>query len=105
MVPHLILQPLVENAIRHGIAPRAVQGTLCIAARRDNGDLRLTVRDNGHGAAAAASDANGGRGLSITRSRLQHLYGDRQSMRITSPAGGGFQVELTVPYRLRPVDA
>jgi two-component system LytT family sensor kinase len=105
VVPHLILQPLVENAIRHGIAPRAVQGTLRIAARRDNGDLRLTVRDNGQGVAAAASDANGGRGLSITRNRLKHLYGDGQSLRITSPAEGGFEVQLTVPYKLRPVDA
>ena len=76
-VPNLILQPLVENAIRHGIAPRPEPGTIEIDARRDNGTLHLSVMDDGPGL-QAKDQAAAGIGLANTRARLQALYG-RQS--------------------------
>jgi LytS/YehU family sensor histidine kinase len=98
-VPHLMLQPLVENAIRHGIAPRSAKGTLRISSRRENGTLSLAVRDDGMGSTVQSPAY--GRGLSNTRNRLLQLYGNRQSMQVTAPAAGGFTVELTMPFRTR----
>jgi sensor histidine kinase YesM len=99
-VPHLVLQPLVENAIRHGIAPRLAGGKVDIVAQRENGVLRLKVRDDGVGVQPPAPQAGGGHGLSNTRNRLKQLYGDRQTMTTRSPDTGGFAVELTLPYRV-----
>jgi two-component system, LytTR family, sensor kinase len=103
-VPHLILQPLVENAIRHGIAPRLAEGTVDIVARRANGALRLEIRDDGAGMRESSADGGGGHGLSNTRNRLQQLYGDRQTMTIRAPSSGGFAVEISIPYRERSRD-
>src|SRR4029078_8957227 len=76
LVPNLILQPLVENAIKHGIGPRPAPGNVMIRARRVGTMLELAVQDNGVGLSAARlSDFNRGIGLSNTRSRLEHLYG------------------------------
>ena len=100
-VPHLVLQPLVENAIRHGIAPRLAGGRVDIVARRANGMLRLEVRDDGVGTWQPARHAGGGHGLSNTRNRLRQLYGDRQTVTTRVPEMGGFAVELTFPYRVR----
>lgn len=96
-VPHLVLQPLVENAVRHGIAPRAAPGTVEITARRVDGTLRLEVRDDGVGGAPAAAEA--GVGLQNTRERLRHLYGARQTMEVDGAPGGGFSVRITIPFR------
>jgi two-component system, LytTR family, sensor kinase len=95
-VPHLILQPLVENAIRHGIAPRAAEGTLAITAARRNGTLHLEVRDDGVGLPPEAAE---GVGLANTRARLHQLYGDRQRMEVVPAEGGGVHVRLTMPFR------
>jgi signal transduction histidine kinase len=92
-VPSLVLQPLVENAIQHGIAAAAGPGTLSIAARRDGDFLRLEVRDNGPGLARA--EPAPGIGLANTRARLQRLYGERQ--RFELEAGDGLTVRLQVP--------
>jgi LytS/YehU family sensor histidine kinase len=100
-VPHLILQPLVENAIRHGVAPRLEGGKVDIIAARANGMLRLEVHDDGVGARGHAAQAGGGHGLSNTRNRLKQLYGEQQTMITSTPETGGFTVELTIPYRVR----
>ena len=93
-VPPLILQPLVENAIRHGIARRVSAGRIEIAAARRNGGLHMSVRDDGPG---LAPDARDGVGLSNTRARLQQLYGASHSFEIKSAEGGGAVVSLVIP--------
>ena len=100
LVPSLILQPLVENAIRHGIAPREDMGRLKIAARRLNGMLELKVGDNGPGLpeTEVASHPEGV-GLSNTRSRLSHLYGANHQFQLTPAPGGGLEVTLLIPCR------
>jgi signal transduction histidine kinase len=103
LVPNLILQPLVENSIKHGIGPRPTPGRIEICARRA-GPLRagavleLEVRDNGVGLSAARlSDFNRGVGLTNTRSRLQHLYGADHRFEFRQPPGGGLQVLIAIP--------
>lgn len=96
-VPHLLLQPLVENAVRHGIAPRAGPGTVEVEAARVGGELHLAVRDDGAGAPAGA--AGTGVGLGNTRARLARLYGARHSMALEAPPGGGFAVRIRLPFR------
>ena len=95
LVPILILQPLVENAIRHGIEQREEKGVLNIRVQRDNGRLELTITDNGNG----MNEPREGIGLSNTRSRLQHLYGDDQQLELTPVPGGGLQARISIPYR------
>lgn len=97
-VPHLVLQPLVENAIRHGIAPQVGGGRLQIVARRTGSRLWLMVRDNGPGLSAAKLDAfNNGVGVSNTRSRLQHLYPGAHKFEFHQPSDGGLAVTLEIP--------
>ena len=95
-VPNLVLQPLVENALRHGIGPKIGGGRVDIIARREGQDLRLEVRDNGVG---LTNDAfHKGVGLTNTRSRLEHLYGDRYRFECHTPAGGGLLVTVVIPF-------
>jgi LytS/YehU family sensor histidine kinase len=98
-VPRLLLQPLVENAIRHGIAPRAAMGTVRIAAERREGTLHLAVRDDGVG--LPATGLREGIGLANTRTRLRQLYGARQRLDVRRAPGGGVQVELELPFAAR----
>jgi two-component system, LytTR family, sensor kinase len=93
-VPHLILQPLVENAFRHGISKRVGQGLLKIESQNGNGILKVRVSDNGPG--AKMQTANAGIGLSNTRARLEKLYGGRASLNVDS-SPMGFSVELQFP--------
>ena len=100
-VPHLILQPLVENAIRHGIAPRVSAEHLEIKASRVGEQLRLSVSDDGPG----LRDNNGrsssnGLGLSATRERLEQMYGAEQSFEVRNGDGGGVTAELRIPFQL-----
>jgi two-component system, LytTR family, sensor kinase len=98
LVPNLILQPLVENAIKHGIGPRPAPGTVMIRARRLGTTLELAVQDNGVGLSAARlSDFNRGIGLSNTRSRLDHLYGSTHRFEFRQPAEGGLLVLIAIP--------
>jgi two-component system, LytTR family, sensor kinase len=98
--PYLILQPLVENAIRHGIAPRSQPGRVAVCAQRENGFLVLEVSDNGAGLAPGLSaPAREGVGLSSTRARLEKLYGDRQRLEMKNGPSGGFVVTLTFPFQ------
>lgn len=92
-VPTLLLQPLVENAVRHGIAPRIEGGTLTIEAAPAGDSLRIVVADNGKGADQIVE----GVGLGNARLRLRQLYGDRQSLTVETAPGAGFRVTILVP--------
>ncbi len=103
LVPYLILQPLVENAIHHGIEPREAEGRITIAARRSNGRLELRVADNGTGLPEATGNwPKEGIGLSNTRSRLRHLYGEQFRLELVDAAGGGLEARLDIPYHTAP---
>ena len=108
LVPNLILQPIVENAIRHGVVTQAGPGRIEIGATRTNGALVLSVKDNGPGL-AAAQDASGrlrgGVGLSNTRSRLEHLYGAAQRFEMADAREGGLQVTLEIPFEKTELSA
>jgi len=100
LVPAMVLQPLVENAIRHGIAPRAAAGTLEVGSARDGDVVRLWVRDDGVGATNASDATRGdGIGLKNTRARLAGLYGDRASLTLTPANEGGTVATVRLPYR------
>jgi two-component system LytT family sensor kinase len=97
-VPNLILQPLVENAIRHGIAPYSSPGKVTIRSEQVNGALRLQVRDTGSGTAEPRRAQNQtGVGLANTRARLLQLYGQSQNFEAFRDALGGFVVTITIP--------
>jgi sensor histidine kinase YesM len=98
LVPNLLLQPLVENAIKHGVGPRPAPGTITIRSRRVGGLLELNVQDDGVGLSAARlSDFNRGIGLSNTRSRLEHLYGTLHRFEFRQPPQGGLLVLIEIP--------
>ena len=99
LVPNLVLQPLVENAFRHGLALMQTVGRVAVRVVRDDGDLVLTVRDNGHG---PAKEVREGVGLANTRARLTQLYGARQRLALTAAEGGGALVEVRFPYHTTP---
>jgi signal transduction histidine kinase len=101
-VPNLVLQPLVENAIKHGITPHSLDGVIDIGARREGSSLVLTVRDDGPGLRQPVSMTKEGVGLANTRARLEHLYGAGQSFTYGNAPGGGFEVELKIPFRRSP---
>jgi two-component system LytT family sensor kinase len=97
-VPNLILQPLVENALRHGVGPRVSGGRVDVNARPVDGSLMLTVRDNGVGVSPDKLNAfYSGVGLSNTRSRLENLYGERHRFEFQTPPGGGLVVTIVIP--------
>src|SRR5215204_1936117 len=98
LVPNLLLQPLVENAIKHGIGPRPTPGQIEIRSRLNGAMLELDVQDNGVGLSAARlTDFNRGVGLSNTRSRLDHLYGSLHRFEFRQPAEGGLLVCIAIP--------
>jgi signal transduction histidine kinase len=98
-VPRLILQPLVENAIKHGVSLQIGPGIVSVGSRHDNGRLCLTVRDNGVGLTRATrARLHGGVGLSNTRDRLECLYGSDQSLDFLESAPG-LTVEMRLPFR------
>lgn len=97
-VPHLLLQPLAENALRHGLASRAAGGRLHVTAHRTGDDgLGLTVQDNGVGLPEAWTMANAGVGLSHTRDRLRLMYGSRHFFGVAPVPAGGTRVEIRLP--------
>jgi Histidine kinase-, DNA gyrase B-, and HSP90-like ATPase/Histidine kinase len=100
MVPNFILQPLVENAIRHGIAASSAEGLLEIGAARSGGRLIIRVSDSGPGLKSAKGETeNGGIGLANTRARLQQLYGQAGHCDLRDADGGGAVATLTIPFR------
>jgi LytS/YehU family sensor histidine kinase len=100
LVPFFILQPLVENAIHHGISSHAGAGAVEIAARRSGDQLVLTVTDDGPG--IVTTDAQRGIGLANTKARLAELYGASHRLELGRPDRGGFQVLVSIPFRERP---
>jgi two-component system, LytTR family, sensor kinase len=97
LVPHLVLQPLVENALRHGLQTDT-SGLVEIRVRRELGMLVLSVRDSGEGPSEGRSAPKDGIGLGNTRARLSHLYGERQRLELTRGENGGGLVEVAIPY-------
>jgi sensor histidine kinase YesM len=114
-VPNLLLQPLVENAIKHGVGPRAAAGRIAISARRRNGVLELEVRDDGVGEPPGA-ERREGVGLGNSRARLRSLYGDEHRFEVgpppadtaeapgarAKPARRGFRVYIEIPFHTTP---
>jgi sensor histidine kinase YesM len=98
--PPMMLQSLVENAIKHGLEPKAEGGTLTVAAEIVHGKLAVTVADTGLGFGKAAT-AGTGIGLSNIRERLALLYGGKAGLSVTETPGGGTTVTITVPYAVR----
>jgi two-component system LytT family sensor kinase len=98
LVPNLILQPLVENAVRHSIAPRAVGGRIEIRAGREKENLVIDVVDDGPG--LSTETFREGVGLTNTRARLQQLYGRAQTMDLRSEPGDSFRVRLCIPVHV-----
>ncbi len=99
-VPHMILQPLVENAVRHAIAPRAAAGHIVVRSRRTDGRLELQVIDDGTGQGSVRHGT--GVGLANTRARLETLYGDDFRFDAAPAPGGGFRAALSIPFRPAP---
>lgn len=105
-VPNLILQPLVENAIRYAVAPRATESTVEIRAVRRNGQVELQVRDDGPGIDESSKTINeSGIGLSNTRARLDKLYGAAHQFHLSPADGGGLQVTITIPFHTAAISA
>jgi LytS/YehU family sensor histidine kinase len=111
LVPQLVLQPLVENAMKHGIGHASGNGYVQVSASRQDGELVLRVRDSGSGSrvdaglpepAARAGDADlhGGFGLRHTRERLSQLYGDQGRLVLQRGDDGGTVAEVRLPYHV-----
>jgi signal transduction histidine kinase len=105
LVPNMVLQPLVENAVQHGIASRAGAGELEVRSFVQNGAVRLEVRDDGPGPADDLGEGASGVGLANTRARLQQLYGDSYRFSLTRPEQGGTLVALEIPFHLKSDEA
>ena len=101
-VPSMILQPLVENAIKHGVTPRPAAGRVEVSAERDGRVLRIAVRDDGVGL-PEGSESGGlreGIGLRNTRRRLEQLYDGQQRFELRNRVGGGVEALLAIPFRI-----
>jgi signal transduction histidine kinase len=98
-VPSLALQPLVENAVRHGIATQRSGGAISVKAWRDNGSLMVDVRDSGPGVTEGDEQIGEGVGMTNTRDRLRQLYGSSAGMKLFNSPNGGAVCRFWVPYR------
>jgi len=102
LVPHLILQPLVENSLRHGLKESGMGIDISIGAHRENGSLVIQVVDSGAGIGEASAETVLGRGLGLAniRGRLEQLYGVGQEFSIANRAAGGAEVTLRFPFHV-----
>ena len=98
LVPNLILQPLVENAVKHGVSKLTGVGRIEIGARLEGERIALSVRDNGPTLATGTVHPTDGVGLRNTRARLKQLYGSAQSLTLRAIEGGGLAAEVSLPY-------
>lgn len=96
LVPMFVLQPVIENAVRHAVAPRTIGGTVLLHAHSEDGELRVSIEDDGPGFAADAIERVG---LTNTRARLAGLYGAAQRLEIGRGAAGGAAVRIVLPFR------
>jgi len=99
LVPHMVLQPIVENAVRHGLGQSEEAVTIEVAATSDNGSLTLLVSDDGPGL-LSASQGHSGIGLTNTRNRLARLYGGSASLAVEHAGNRGVRVTITLPIRM-----
>jgi two-component system LytT family sensor kinase len=99
-LPTLLLQPLVENSIKHGLAARAQCGQIEVCSRREGEMLTLEIKDNGAGLQNSPKTEGNGVGLANARSRLEQLYGERQSIELTNRAEGGAIVRVQLPFAI-----
>jgi two-component system, LytTR family, sensor kinase len=98
-VPHLLLQPLVENAVKHGVSRISSPGEIRVLTTRDDDRLHLMITDNGPGLGGSAmAGSAGGLGLRATQERLRTLYGSNQHLEIRSKAGAGVEVSVEIPF-------
>jgi sensor histidine kinase YesM len=102
LVPCFLLQPLVENAVRHGIERKKEGGLIQTKAERIGDRLWMQVRDNGSGMNAARADSHG-IGLTNLRERLAFFYPDLHKFEIETPSDGGYQVTIQIPFEEAPV--
>ena len=103
LVPHMVLQPIVENAVRHALGQSEDAVTIEVAAAGSDGSLELTVSDDGPGLAAPSSNRSG-IGLTNTRNRLARLYGESAQLVIEPAPNRGVRVTITLPMRTAPSD-
>jgi sensor histidine kinase YesM len=101
LVPHMVLQPIVENAVRHGLGQSEVAVTIEVAASSNNGSLTLIVSDDGPGL-LSGTPGHSGIGLANTKNRLARLYGDKATLVIRPAATRGVRVTITLPMRMVP---
>ena len=98
-VPNLVLQPIVENAIRHGIAPNSAAGRIDIRAFREKGRLQMEVQDDGYGVSESQKRTSGqGVGLKNVRNRLTQLYGEAQTFELQNLSPKGLLVKIVIPF-------
>jgi two-component system, LytTR family, sensor kinase len=97
-LPHMALQPIVENAIRHGIGRSSTAGSISITACRVNDSVEIKIQDDGPGLAASNGSAGSGIGLANTRARLKELYGDAAGLSVRNAEPGGVVATMVLPF-------
>jgi signal transduction histidine kinase len=98
-VPHLLLQPLVDNAVKHGISRLSTGGDIRIGVKRRADQLDIEISDNGPGFSKKEAIPSTGLGLTITRERLESLYGPDHTLELLSLTGGGTMARICIPFR------